>query len=152
MEKTELKKNILSTIRQEKKVIYEEIKKDAEAKLASANNQDELGLQNQLESKREEFMEEYEREAKQVDLLRDELELLDEIYPTKLYDTVAFGAVVMTNQRNFFVSVTHTTFKANDHEYLGISTQAPIYQKMHGLSKGQAFTLNNLTYEIVDVF
>lgn len=68
-----------------------------------------------------------------------------------LTDTVAPGAVVSFNGRNFIVAVSTTRFDVEGVTYMGISLQSPIYKAMAGLQAGDTFTHNGTEIEIEDV-
>ncbi len=152
MNKPQLKRKILEAIRKQKKDLYDTIRRDALARLKSANEEDETGFQNQLESKQEEMYEEYERESKQLDHLQVALDKLDGISPGQIHEEIQFGSVIFTNKLNFFVSVSQNRFPVEDKMIVGISTDAPIYKAMEGMQAGQKFTFNQIDYEIQQVF
>ena len=63
-------------------------------------------------------------------------------------DTVGPGAVVSVNGRCMIVAVSKPPFKVGDRDFLGISTQAPIYKELKGKKAGDSFTFNNLNFTI----
>lgn len=62
------------------------------------------------------------------------------------------GAVVITDQRNFFISVSSEKMEIEGEVFYGISTQAPIYASMQDLKKGDKFEMNKTKYKIEDVY
>ncbi|MCH5598905.1 hypothetical protein [Niabella ginsengisoli] len=65
--------------------------------------------------------------------------------------TVEPGAIVSVNGRCMIVAVSKPPFKIGDRNFIGISTDAPIYKEMKGKKAGDSFTFNNqkFTIEIV---
>lgn len=69
-----------------------------------------------------------------------------------LLETVAPGAVVVTNRRTFYICVGIEDFKVENREVFGISLMAPIYEVMEGKKKGETFAFRDTEYLIEDVF
>jgi len=61
-------------------------------------------------------------------------------------------AVVVTNQKTFFVSVHTGSFEIGGKEVMGISTESPIYLKMLGMKKGAKFSFRDIDYTVKDIF
>lgn len=78
---------------------------------------------------------------------------LEQIEPQADFsEIVEPGAVVMTNQGTFFVSVSTHNFEVDGKDVMGVSTKSPIYLKMIDMKKGDSFQLRDLNYVIEDVF
>lgn len=77
---------------------------------------------------------------------------LEKIQPDKLFDTVQFGAVVITDKQNIFVSTGMGKFESGGVSYYGISSQAPIFRAMENARVGSSFEINGRPFEIKDVF
>jgi len=88
----------------------------------------------------------------ELDFLKYEMNLLKKIDIKKTYTEVEPGAVVITDKRAFFISVSIEEVTAEDHKVFGLSTEAPIYAKMRGKTKGESFEMNGLVYQILDVY
>lgn len=89
---------------------------------------------------------------KELDFLKYEMQILRNLDMKKTYDTVSLGAVVVTDKRTFFVSVSIEEVEIGDHKVFGLSTEAPIYNKMKDKSKGDTFEMNGLAYKILNVY
>lgn len=63
-------------------------------------------------------------------------------------DVVQPGAVVSVNGRCMIVAVSKPAFKVGDRDFLGISTQAPIYQNLKGKKAGDSFEFNGNKFTI----
>ncbi len=98
---------------------------------------------------RNEVREEYEEG---LAFLKGEMELLEGIDPNEKKDVVQPGAVVVTDKRIFFVSVSIEEVNVNGEEIFGLSTQAPIYLEMRLKRVGDHFEFNSTKYKILDVY
>ena len=67
-------------------------------------------------------------------------------------DTVRPGAVVVLDGRHFVVAVPTTRFTCEGTEYMGISTQSPIYLALEGLAKGDKINRAGRALTIEEVF
>jgi hypothetical protein len=65
---------------------------------------------------------------------------------------VAEGAVVKFMKRWFVVAVATDRFECDGHMFMGISTEAPLYQAMEGQSAGDSFTFRGRTVTLEEVF
>ncbi|NYJ28084.1 hypothetical protein [Allomuricauda sp. ARW1Y1] len=63
-------------------------------------------------------------------------------------ETVEPGAVVSVNGRCMIVAVSKPPFKIGERDFLGISTQAPIYSALKGKRAGDSFEFNNQKFTI----
>ncbi len=63
-------------------------------------------------------------------------------------DVVKPGAVVSVNGRCMIVAVSKPHFKIDDRDFIGISTQAPIYKSLEGKKAGDSFEFNNMKFAI----
>jgi transcription elongation GreA/GreB family factor len=84
--------------------------------------------------------------------LKSELNFLETINPEKISQEVETGAVVVTDQRIFFISTSIELVEVNGQSIFGISTKAPIYPSLKGKKKGDSFTHAGVHYEILDVY
>lgn len=66
----------------------------------------------------------------------------------KAYDTVQVGALVSTNNGDFFVAAPAGKMKVNGKDYFAISPFSPIAKEMNGLKIGDSFKINGRDYQI----
>lgn len=95
----------------------------------------------------------------EVNLLNDELEFANqELLEMKKIDSdykhknVDYGAVVETDQKNFFVSASLEEFTAEGKQYFGISINSPLYQAMRMKKVGDRFRSSNKEYLIEAIY
>jgi transcription elongation GreA/GreB family factor len=62
------------------------------------------------------------------------------------------GAVVVTNQRTFFICVSIEDVEVDGQTVFCISTGAPLFAAMRGLKKGDSFEFNGTPYTILDIY
>ena len=62
------------------------------------------------------------------------------------------GAVVVTNDETFFVSVSTENFEVDGKKFIGVSAQSPFYHAMKGKKKGDSFSFNQRSYRITDLY
>lgn len=61
------------------------------------------------------------------------------------------GSLVLTNNGNFYLSVSAGKFKVGGQLYYAISITSPIGQQLKGKQQGNEFSLNGRNYKILEV-
>ena len=84
--------------------------------------------------------------------LKNELMTLEAIDEEKPCEEVEIGAVVVTDQRIFFICTSVDLVEVNGQSFFGISTRAPIYHAMKGKKEGDCFQFSGVRYLILDVY
>ena len=74
---------------------------------------------------------------KELSFVQMEMGYLKSINADKINEKVEPGAVVVTNQRTFFIAVSTEKVSIDGQEVFGISTKAPIYSAMEGLKNAE---------------
>lgn len=95
-----------------------------------------------------ELLANYEKELNFSQMEMNQLQSLD---PSKSNSMVEPGAIVITDQLNFYISIPTDKIEIDGDTFLGISIKAPIYAAMKGKKKGDTFQFNETTYKITDV-
>lgn len=104
---------------------------------------------NSSAAERTEVLQRYEGE---LEFLKNELKTLESLDLEKEYTQVLPGAVVETNQRIFFISVSIEQVEVNGSDIFGLSIKAPIYGALRGKVKGDKFDFNGVDYEIIAIY
>ena len=86
--------------------------------------------------------------GKELDFAIREMDLLKMLNPEKVSSIVEPGALVVTDRMKLFISVSIEEIGVGGEIIFGISTKAPIYEKMRGLEKGASFKFNETEYNI----
>ncbi|MDO1450540.1 hypothetical protein Q0590_29965 [Rhodocytophaga aerolata] len=152
MDKLGLKKRILEESRNNQQLLRDDLRGSGQERVESVNQNDDDDFTDHFESTREEVMEEVNLVAPQADAAQAQLQLLDRMEVEALHEQVKVGSVVLTDQQNFFVSTSLPVFEVEGKQYLGVSTDSPIYHAMKDKKKGDSFTLNDVQYHIKEVF
>lgn len=86
---------------------------------------------------------EQEKLGKQISLLKQHLGLLNSIrINSKTCEKVETGALVVTNQGKFIISVSHGKIELNNEVYFAVSPSSPIIQKILGLKENDTVMFN----------
>jgi hypothetical protein len=80
------------------------------------------------------------------------LAFLNSLDVTEESSVVEPGAIVITDQLNFFIGVSSEKVEMDGVTIIPISTKAPIYANMRGLAKGGSFQFNETSYVIEDLY
>ena len=88
----------------------------------------------------------------EVGFLKKELMDLETIDPQKICNHVEPGAVVVTDQRIFFISTSVEQLEINGQSVFGISVKAPIYPSMKDKKAGDFFQYGGVNYHILEVY
>ena len=81
-----------------------------------------------------------------------EMGILKSMDPEHKSDHVERGAVVLTDQRNFFIAVSSEQVEVDGKKIFGMSEKAPLYAQMRGLKAGDSFQFNETKYKILDIY
>lgn len=90
--------------------------------------------------------------AQQLAKANEQLDILMRIDPEKEYSIVEFGAVIITNKQNLFISIGLGKLQVDDGVFYAISPAVPIYKAMEGKKAGEEFAFNNITYKIEKIY
>jgi nitrogen fixation/metabolism regulation signal transduction histidine kinase len=153
MNKLTFKQKVLEAIRaqveQELKDLYTEINRIQEGEMDKEEDQFDMDEGSQDEAAHE--LLDRLSEQRNFSLAKQEiLESMDK--PEALLEEVAPGAVVVTNQGTFYISVSTDDFQVDGKQVRGISKEAPIYEVIKEKKKGNAFSFRDVGYEIKDVY
>jgi hypothetical protein len=90
--------------------------------------------------------------GQELQFVRAEMEILRSIDPQNPASQVERGAVVVTDQRTFFIGVSSEEIEVGGDKVFGMSEKAPLYSHMRGLKAGDTFQFNTTKYEIKAVY
>lgn len=144
------KATILSTCLQKQQELIDHFNQRVEDVKAEAYDNNETPSQTDEGSNSpEEFLQTLGQE---LDFAIAEMEVLRSIVPSNSADQVERGAVVITNQRTFFIGVSSEGIEIDGQKIFGMSEHAPLYSHMRGLHKGGSFEYNKTKYQIEDIY
>jgi len=145
-----LKQNLLDECRsiQEKAIESSKAAMD-EAQLALNEygpNKDRYdSFRDQLIGKRDMFAAQYQKALTECSVLK-------KIDPGNINDCVEFGAVIMTEKSNFFVSISTGKIELDGKIFYAISPAVPLFKVMEGKKQGEVFEFNGQKQTITEVF
>lgn len=88
----------------------------------------------------------------ELNFLNYELEVLKSINLEEDLAEIELGAVVVTDQRVFFISVSIERVDVLGEAVIGVSTKSPIYHSMQGKKTGEYFDYGGVRFTILDVY
>ncbi|NGF56497.1 hypothetical protein G5B00_08200 [Parapedobacter sp. SGR-10] len=65
--------------------------------------------------------------------------------------SVEAGALVLTDSLNFFVGIASAAFEHEGKSYIGLNTDAPIYEVLRGAKAGDEVVFNEQKYKIAEI-
>lgn len=91
---------------------------------------------------------EQEKNGKQLQEILELQKLFEKIDITKKSTKVELGALVLTNQQNFYISISAGKINVGNEMYWALSPQAPLAKKMLGLLAGNTFEFNGNSFVV----
>lgn len=152
MDRIAFKRQILANAIQAHQSVIDRFKTRIEEMRSSEMRVNEDQFDYEERSFNETINENIEQLAAQLNFALEEMDQLLKIRVEEpLHDVVTFGSAVITNKRNFFVSISVESFMVDDKQFFGLSTKTPLYQEMEGKNTGEAFSLNGINYSINEI-
>lgn len=150
MDKTALKEQILADSKAKLNETLQQLQYEMDE---SRRLSGEYGApKDRYDSFRTKLMRQHELYTEQYKKTTSMMVALERIKPGKLMDIVQFGAVVITDKQNIFVSTGMGKFESGGVSYYGISYHAPIFKAMENNKVGDTFEINGQRFNIKDVF
>jgi transcription elongation GreA/GreB family factor len=150
MEKTEIKAALIEACR---KKILETIA-NLEAVMADAQQQanDYGPPKDRYDAFRTQLMRRRDMMAEQMSKEMNELKAIDRLDPRKILDTIGFGAVVMTDDQNYFLSISMGNMELDGISYFMISPMVPMGQALSGKKKNETTDFRGKKIKVLEVF
>lgn len=115
---------------------------------ANAEDSDKGNL---MDSPLESEMEEVNLNAFNIDTVAKNIEILKKAEQEGVKENVVFGSLVRTNTTFFLIAFPFSEIEYGGHRIRGISTEAPLFEKMEGFAQHTEFHLNNIEYVIFEI-
>jgi hypothetical protein len=150
MEKIEIKTALINACRAK---LLETIA-NLEAAMADAQQQanDYGPPRDRYDAFRTQLMRRRDMMAQQMVKEMNELKALDRLDPKKLLEKVEFGAIVLTKDQNYFISIGLGKIEIGASDYYTISPMVPICQAISGKKKNETAEFRGNKILILDVF
>jgi len=150
MDRLVLKQKILDACFEQQNRVIQNLKVVMEEVIDSA---EEHGLPKDLyDSYRNQMMSKREMFAKQMLKVNEQVDILRRVDMTRLYDSVRFGAVVITESQRLFIATGIGKIKVEGEEYFVISAMVPFFNAIDGKKAGETFEFRGKKEKVLDVF
>lgn len=91
--------------------------------------------------------------TKEWEFAKNEMDLLNKMLVADIpLDSAVLGAVVVTDHKTFYPSVSVENFEVEGKSIFGISRNAPLFKEMDGKKVGDTFSFHEYDYKILDLF
>ena len=127
----------------------EQRKRDIMANDGNVNEEEYDSTEQSIKSA---LIDEAEAISDELKFVKDELQELKKLKIHAVSNSIAPGAVVVTNHGDFFVSASIEGFNVGKSHFFGLSRNAPLYKKMKGKKIGDTFRFGKLEYVIKDIY
>ncbi len=91
---------------------------------------------------------EQEKAGEQLQQAQDTVRAIHKISIQKVSTKIVAGSLVITNRGNFFIAISAGKITIETVDYYAVSPNAPIAQKLIGLSKNEKVKFNGVDYSI----
>jgi transcription elongation GreA/GreB family factor len=95
---------------------------------------------------------EQERINKQLSLLQQQYLRLKAIDATAVHQRVGLGSLVFLNSFKIFIGVSLPKTDIQGHHIIGISPETPIGEAVLGRERGDTFSVNGVSYQILELY
>lgn len=117
----------------------------------AANSDTKSSAGDKFETGRELMQQEIDINTTRLAEVMQQKKALERINPEQPNLVAAAGALVVTNNGNYYIATGAGKLTLNGNTYFAISAASPIGLKLHGLHKGDEFSFNNKSYTLKEV-
>ncbi len=117
----------------------------------SANQEEKSSAGDKYETGRAMAQIERDQAAQQLDEALKLKNVLDQINPTASFNQVGLGSLVITEQNQFYISISLGKLEVSGKEYFAISLQSPIGKLLTSQIEGSTFIFNKQKQTILTV-
>lgn len=118
---------------------------------AAAGMETKSSAGDKYETGREMVRQEQEKNARQLLEALKLKKVLDQLNPTKKYEQVQPGSLVITNHGMFYISISLGKVTFSGRDYMAISAVSPLGQKLIGLRPNDRLSFNGRDFLIQQV-
>lgn len=130
----------------------ENVRSAMEEAQQSVVDYEDSGEESMMDSYREEMQNKRDMFARQLEQANDEVNLLAKMDTHDLTDFAQFGAIVTTDQAEFFVSVSLGQVQFEGKTIFAVSPSAPVFKLFTGKKVGESFLFKGKETKIVDIY
>ena len=114
----------------------------------SANNEEKSSAGDKYETGRAMSQNQRDMYAKQLAECNKQKQLLLAIDSTKSNERISNGSLVLTDNANYFISISAGAFVVEDKTYFAVSSETPVAILLHSKTVGDQFLLNGKNIKI----
>lgn len=118
----------------------------------AANSEDKSSAGDKHETSRALSQNTRDLNARILAEVKNDLRLFESIKFDVLYDKVNVGAIVITEENNFFIAVGCGNIEFNNQQFITLSSKSPLVQALLGKEKGTKILFNNRSILIKEIF
>jgi hypothetical protein len=146
----ELKERLLQKCIEQQQKVISQLQHEIEDAQEQANDYGQP--KDRYDAFRTKLMRQIELYAKQLDQAKIVINTLHKIPLEKEINTVEFGAVVITNKQNLFISAGLGKVILDETEFYAVSPQVPIFNALMGKQKGDKLVFNGVNFLIKKIY
>jgi hypothetical protein len=146
----ELKERLLQKCIEQQQKVISQLQHEIEDAQEQANDYGQP--KDRYDAFRTKLMRQIELYAKQLDQAKIVINTLHKIPLEKEINTVEFGAVVITNKQNLFISAGLGKVILDETEFYAVSPQVPIFNALMGKQKGDKLVFNGVSFLIKEIY
>jgi len=144
------KKNLLNICIGQQQEVIRQLQEEISEAQKQANDYGQP--KDRYDAFRTKLMRQIELYAKQLDKAKMVIDTLHKIPIERDISSVEFGAIVITNNQNLFVSAGLGKIELEGETFYAISPQVPIFQALKGKCKGEELNFNGMKFIIQEVY
>jgi len=150
MDKLEQKRKILQACMDQQMLAANNLKAVMEE---ASDGAEDYGMPKDMyDSYRNQLMSKRDMYAQQLQKIKDQVNILQRIDINKEYQSVRFGAVVITESQKLFISAGIGKVKVNGDEYFAISALVPFFEAISDKKAGDDYEFRGKKEKILEVF
>ncbi len=116
------------------------------------HNETKSSMGDKYETTREMLQQDINMNMERLNKAKQDLATLQRIEPNSSSEIINEGSLVLTNNGNFYLSVSAGKYKVDGLLYYAISITSPIGLQLKSKKSGEEFLLNNRSYKILKVY
>ena len=127
------------------------LKSDVNSVIVSRDNETKSSFGDKHETSRSRIEMELQLYRKQLSIFNNYFQFVKGININKIYKKAEMGALIYTNSKTFFISVSFGKFLVNKQNIYAISLKSPVGKLLKGKVVGSNFTFNNNVFKIIEI-
>jgi transcription elongation GreA/GreB family factor len=118
----------------------------------AANSEDKSSAGDKHETSRALSQNTRDLNARILSEIKHDIGIFESIKFNEICDKVNVGAIVITEDNNFFIAVGCGNIYSDEHQFITLSSKSPLVQALLGKEKGSKIIFNNRSILIKEIF